>query len=391
MIPSEARIAYNKRSIRGAFLTTALVLLPVACGAPSLPPQRAPAPTTSATSPALSPSAPAPQPPSPTASSSAGWEVFGTNAPRPLFEAAVDRWSTTNRCSGYDYFPNGGIQTFWCHRPEDLDLAQIRALAGVNIFQSGPHTKDTLALGNPHAFGHYNPAFARWLVEKAAPSGRDTAFRKATQSAYDINLRPLAEIFWRVHRKLSLDESCFQREKDLYEKNIQRHTLPVGYHERWFFVMNPYFCKRNPGVAPWNDTFYYENGFDAGIDGNIAKTVMGFWLRRTIDGTRATFVEGLTKLIASYQPSLLADTAPLPDPEALTRAVNQATRDVHTCASANPGGGPFTIAIQPSGKLRLQAGAFPPAARACIDERWSKIQVAPFTGSDIPFQRNAKM
>ena len=68
--------------------------------------------------------------------------------------------------------------------------------------------------------------------------------------------------------------------------------------------MNPYFCDK--GQRPAN--FDYDNAFDAGVDGNVTKTVIGFWLRRSMDGTMDTFAEGLKKLLAAYQPDLM--TAP---------------------------------------------------------------------------------
>jgi hypothetical protein len=65
--------------------------------------------------------------------------------------------------------------------------------------------------------------------------------------------------------------------------------------------MNPAFCDK----PKKSEAFMMKTGFDGGFNGNVTKTVVGFWLRRSLDGTMETFAEGLKKLIASYQPELL--------------------------------------------------------------------------------------
>jgi hypothetical protein len=319
--------------------------------------------------------------------SSSGWEVFEDSLESKLFEATLDRWSPTSRCPDYDYFPRGGIQNFWCHRPEDLELASIRALAGVDIFAAGPHKKDGLSLAVPHDFGRYNPAFVRWLVDRAAPAGRDTAARRATQAAYEANLRPLAEILWKVHEKATADAACFERERRQYEALLRARALPRDHHERWFFFMNPFFCSNLPSINSMGSSFFYESAFDAGVNGNVTKTAVGFWIRRSIDGTRDTFAEGLRKLLASYQPSLLAGPTRFPDPGTLSRGLEQAISAVASCRNLAPGRNiQLTISVQTTGRLRLLSGGEPDFL-ACVSGAWEKIQLPPFDGNDLTFNR----
>ena len=96
------------------------------------------------------------------------------SGPESPLETALREWSRSSRCTEFDYFPQGGIQSFWCHRPERITLAGIRALAGVDLFVKGPHGAD-LALTDASDFGHYHPDFVRWLVERAPPSARGSA------------------------------------------------------------------------------------------------------------------------------------------------------------------------------------------------------------------------
>ncbi len=221
--------------------------------------------------------------------------------PSPM-ESALREWERKSQCQDFDYFPEGGIQNFWCHRPARITLASVRELVGVEIFKSGPHTADALQLDAANDFGHYDPAFVRALVEKAAPSEHGSAAQIATQAAYDASMKPLAEIFWKTYAKSQADKECFAREKTAYGNLIAKKKLPKDYYERWFYFMNPHFCDKGPEKS---FKFWMDHGFDAGVDGNVTKTVVGFWLRRSMDGTMDAFAEGLKKLIAAYEPDLL--------------------------------------------------------------------------------------
>lgn len=379
------------RGVRGGVVLGVAALLACAgsSGGPVVAPP-APLPERSAAPVAVaSSSAPAEAPVAAASGSAAGWAPFEDTVAKTLFEATLARWSATSRCADYDYFPGGGMRSFWCHRPEDLDLEGLRAMAGVDIFVAGPHRKGMLAAGDPHDFGRYNPAFVRWLVDKGAPQGRDSAARKATQALYEANLRPLAEIFWKVHEKLVADDACFQRERSRYEALVRNKTLPNGYYERWFFFMSPYYCSTPVASASWDNQFFYDNGFDAGSNGNVAKSVVGFWLRRSIDGTRDTFVEGLKKLLAAYQPGLMIAPTRFPDPAALTRGIDEALAAARVCPQTPADAARrFTLFVQTNGKLRLAPNQPTPALNACITQAWSKIQLPAFDGSDLPFNRS---
>jgi hypothetical protein len=267
-----------------------------------------------------------------------------------------------------------------------LSVAAVRSLAGVDIFSSGPHAKDTLKLDASDQFGHYDAAFVRWLVTDAGPSARGSAAQLATQQTYDAALKPLARIFWKTYEKAIGEKECFGREKTAYANAITAHRLPKGYYERWFFFMNPYFCSRTVKAA---DTFYYDNAFDAGVDGNVTKTVVGFWLRRSIDGTMDAFAEGLKKLIASYDPELLTTTYVGADSAALTRALDAGVKGASACKDptakrkpdvdivAFPDGHMTALVKSPAGTTQV----------ACIEAAFDAQRVPSFSGEKLHFSR----
>lgn len=259
----------------------------------------------------------------------------------------------------------------------------MRALAGVDIFASGPHPREDLALDVANDFGHYNPAFVRWLVEAGAPSARGSAAQKATQPVYDASVKPLAEIFWRTYQKARRDPACFTREKTAYADLIKRKKLPADYYEKWFFFMNPYFCDGRPKPA----NFYYDNGFDAGVSGNVTKTVVGFWLRRSLDGSIDDLVKGLESLLASYQPELLTAAARYADPAELTRAIDAAVKATASCkdptAKAPTAHVDVTVVGGAGLSAKLSAARSPatPTQAMCIERQFAAQQLPPFDGT----------
>ena len=229
---------------------------------------------------------------------------------RPPEEIVRRAWrdlpTTQNRCQNFDYFPQGGMQSFWCHLQELTTLPALSELASAPIFLSGPHSADALKLDSPSDFGHYNPVFVQRMTDLLIPAASDDAFRASTQNTYHTYVRPLARIYWLTRRKLNENPECMQRELKGYQAAIEQAkaappTDGFGYHEKWFFFMNPHFCKGNKP-----EEWYYNNGMDGGVSGNVVKGAVGFWLRRTMDGTFDEFSTGLEKLLRAYDPKWLA-------------------------------------------------------------------------------------
>lgn len=319
---------------------------------------------------------PPPPPPVPVA-------VEPPPAPASPTELALRDWAAVTQCQSYDYHPHGGLQSFWCHRPVRMTLSFVESTTGTTIFSSGPHKGD-LTLDAANDFGHYNPDFVKWLVDKGAPSALDSPARAATQGAYDKHLKPLAEIFYYTLQKTE----CFESEKKAYGDLIAKKKLPKDYYERWFYYMNPYFCEKAKAGLAQDQSFaaFSDNGFDGGIDGNVTKTVVGFWLRRALDGTKDSFAEGLKKLLAAYEPGLVAQPYRAPNGAAIKDAIAKGMKAAALCT----GKASVTIRIQTDGTMtgstHRARGPVDPNAR-CIENAFSGT-VPAFDGSEMHFSRN---
>lgn len=207
---------------------------------------------------------------------------------------------TTNTCSEFDYHPNGGMRIFGCHMASLLTWESLQDLAGVPVFVAGPHTAERLDLDNATSFGHYNPEFVVWAEQALIPGTHDSAFRSRTQPMYDAYVQPLARVHLLVWEKLQENEACMVKERDAYMAATEAGS--DGYYERWFWFMNPAFCSHTG-----NESWYFDNGFDGGVSGNVVKTAVGFWLRRSVDETADEFAHALVALLQAYDAQWLRE------------------------------------------------------------------------------------
>ena len=202
----------------------------------------------------------------------------------PVRQTWTHLTATTNQCPEvFDYFPGGGLRILYCHAKQDLAIAQVAELAGVPIWVAGgPHGKATgLDLANHREFGHYNPAFVTKIVGFALPAAKDTKFREQTQSTYDTVLQSRARIAWVAHERLAIDSRSRQTELEAYKANMKAAEPDPYFVERWYdYVETP--------------------------DGNVAKTLVAWWLRRYMDGTEDEWVPVLRRTMELYDGAWLA-------------------------------------------------------------------------------------
>lgn len=212
-----------------------------------------------------------------------------------------DVWSRLDRaqdsCEDAEPIEHGGIYSFGCHVLSLVPLSEVVRLSGARMFASGPHALDGshFAYDAEATFGHYDPAFVRWLVDHAVPGAVDPAFRAQTQPIFDAHVAPLARIFHATRQKLEREPECAARERDLYASAIARGESD-GYSRRFYYFLNGDFCA-NPDA----DYRYFEaRGGVGGFEGEIVTTTVAWWLRRELDGTAPTFALGLRRLVDTY-------------------------------------------------------------------------------------------
>lgn len=217
--------------------------------------------------------------------------------------------SSESRCGEFDYFPGGGMRNYYCHLLNYMEYKRFVQLVGVPVYANGPqpHSSGGLVLDSRFSFGRYNPEFVARLGNICIPGERDSAFHAATQGIYDEFVRPLARVFFVTYRKLMDNPAFLVQEKNEYLLAIRNRTLEPYYYEKYFDFLSceyPYYGK--------NRSDFKGPGFEGICDGNVVKTCVAFWIRRSIDGTDDEFYSGLERLLKVYDGAFLNSFAPLP-------------------------------------------------------------------------------
>lgn len=201
-------------------------------------------------------------------------------------EAWLNLPTSGNGCGdelGFDYGLDGGMRNFYCRALSIFPWWRLTSVAPAP-FVSGPHREHRLVLDAKQSFGHYNPEFVRWASKALVPAAGDAALRKKTQPIYDAQVRTLARLYFQVWRVASKDPKWLSAERTRYRDAIAR------------------------GGGDWNDadvelyeTMLGTSGSDwGGNDPNLVRSATLWWLRRSIDETAPLWLEGLERLLSTY-------------------------------------------------------------------------------------------
>jgi hypothetical protein len=187
-----------------------------------------------------------------------------------------------------------GVRGLYCYAARALPAIVVEGLAGVPIFQSGPHQDGKLNLATT-GFGHYNPAFVRWAGDHLVPGTRDAAFKKATQSIYDTHARDLARAYASAHRYFEERPNELQRIARDYKAAIAaaESGAPGGAAAHPARVLSDAVDSAAGCIRAGGSRLEY---------GQVAAAA-AFWVRRAMDGTRGQFSSALSGLLKAYDPA----------------------------------------------------------------------------------------
>jgi hypothetical protein len=214
----------------------------------------------------------------------------GAVQPHGLAEAWRRLPALGNACGdelAYDYGVEGGMRNFYCRALQVLPWRQLLTLAPVAPFRSGPHRGGELDFTARSDFGHYDPDFVRWATVALVPAASDPALRRQTQPVYDAQVRGLARIHYRVWRALFSDRRVLVRERNAYLEAVRRGQAD-DQASRYETLLGP--PERDFG----------------GADPNLVRSAATWWLRRSADETASLWLQGLERLLSTYDAAWLA-------------------------------------------------------------------------------------
>jgi hypothetical protein len=177
------------------------------------------------------------------------------------------------------HFDDGDGMITACRVLGLVDMRSLEKMSGMHVFSAGPHTVDDFNWSSV-SFGHFNPKFVDWAVNNAIPAASDKAFKAATLAIYNDYFQTNVEAFLSSIYALESNPSEFAAiQKDF------KAQVTAGQRISNYLFMSSYAQK-----------------FPRGL-GNTS--VMGFWVRRGVDGSAANFKKGLEKLVKTYTPERL--------------------------------------------------------------------------------------
>tara|TARA_B100001971_G_scaffold199280_1_gene209698 strand:+ start:266 stop:976 length:711 start_codon:yes stop_codon:yes gene_type:complete len=179
------------------------------------------------------------------------------------------------------WLPNRGLRGLYAKAQFAMNLAQLQKLSGHRIFGVGPHQNGKLNLKSANEFGHYNPAFIKWVTANGIPGGKNPKLRMELQPVYDKHLRRTARGFFVAHQNLMSQPARLKRVQARYLDLLDAENNAGDFLQESF--------------RP--DTDRLEK---AGHDWYEVNVAHGFWVRRNIDGTADEFHALLTTLLRTH-------------------------------------------------------------------------------------------
>ena len=179
------------------------------------------------------------------------------------------------------WLPDRGLRGLYAKAQFALNLAQLEKLSGHKIFGSGPHQNGKLNLKATNDFGHYNPAFIKWITANGIPGGKNPELRKELQPVYDKYLRRTARGFFVAHQNLTAEPQRLKLVQARYLDLLDAEKDAGDFLQELF--------------RP--DTDRLEK---AGHDWYEVNVAHGFWVRRTIDSTADEFHTLLITLLTTH-------------------------------------------------------------------------------------------
>ncbi|MCB0366608.1 MAG: hypothetical protein H6624_01595 [Bdellovibrionaceae bacterium] len=199
---------------------------------------------------------------------------------------------------GPNDFNGSGIRNFYSDsqgngdKPETLSLRTAAQISGHKIWSSkGPHSDYILYWPEKETrFGHYNPAFVRWAINNMVP-GYNWGLRwvrPIMQPIYDTHFRRLARIFWISYRII---QPRIESVAGKYQGWCKRGNW--GLQRAISFKDGRQDYVPSKALVPGEDKYYRTTHMEMAAS---------WWARRQIDGTFSLFVEGLRRLLKTYDP-----------------------------------------------------------------------------------------
>jgi hypothetical protein len=233
-----------------------------------------------------------------------------------------------------------GFRYLYCLVRNVISVPKLEAIAERRIFlPDGPHSKG-LNLADESRFGHYDERFLDWLDGYLIPADAGNVRANVTKLVYESYIGPTARALYRTHEVLFADPAKYQAfvqdyaalKKQFFQKNggigsFESNPTPfadirAAYQAR---LAQPAAERTKDQRGATSNGLFFEERFKWLSDyvfrkyhtqrqccepWYLASNSAGFWVRRSIDGTEAKIFTLVKKVLATFEPTVLAGNRP---------------------------------------------------------------------------------
>ncbi len=179
----------------------------------------------------------------------------------------------------YGFTESAGLLNTFEYVRSLITFETLQKILPMDIYVSGPHSKQELKLTDHNDFGHYNPQFVRYFHTVVDWVVSDESFMSATRDIMMEHTVILSlQRMQHIHRFIENNKEIFQQSKAQYEQRIREQTCP----ERGCGVRLPKAIAEERQYRNW------------------AESVYAFWVRREIDGTKHLWIDVVDDVLRAY-------------------------------------------------------------------------------------------
>lgn len=196
-----------------------------------------------------------------------------------------------NQCDEFAYFPDSGILSAYCFIKTWTPVSVLEKISGHKVFLTSPHKNDSI-IKTTEKFGHYNPEFLIWGIKNILPITNSNETREIVKQNYKTYISNSAKIYYMVYLRLQQKNAENTKIRNYIIESI---TNKKSYDiEEYFEYLDNSKFGRYPISSEQN-----------GVNGNIVKTAVPFWIRRELDKTDHLFIQAMEKVFVAYEPDFL--------------------------------------------------------------------------------------
>lgn len=233
---------------------------------------------------------------------------------RTISEMIEASWKAGTYLDQADNSGAEGVRTLKDKLKLLMDLKKAQSLSPVPIFTEGPHGEDFDF--QSEYFGHYNPEFLEWAKTRVVPAANNEALKFATQPFYDNYFRNMARMYFLTYQQLYHRPEVKERIKAGYLSHLAAlRAGPVPEFEGLGGNSGALYFEDQLGRQIWGDPIQnVERAGQISVNNGYYYWVvsLGFWIRRSIDGTDADFYDILAELLYTYDNDWISNPPEIP-------------------------------------------------------------------------------